>query len=145
MRALPPIAALGLLAAACGPDVLPGGSVDPGGGGGGSGVPGTFSSIEADLLVPRCATSSCHSGNPPPVPVSLDAGLAYGELVGKPSIQVPQLNLVEPGMPERSYLVIKLRGSAGMVGAPMPLGDSALDEADIESIEAWIANGAPND
>jgi hypothetical protein len=57
------------------------------------------------------------------------------------------MNLVEPGAPDQSYLVLKLRGAAGWVGGiptSMPT-DYALDEGDIAAIEAWIANGAPND
>jgi len=55
---------------------------------------------------------------------------------------------VEPFEPANSYLVLKLRGTAGEVGgvaSPMPIGEAALDESDIQAIEAWIANGALND
>jgi hypothetical protein len=110
------------------------------------GVGAAFSSIEAELLVPRCATAACHAGNPPVYAPQLDGGAAYGALVGVPSGQAA-MNLVEPGAPERSYLVFKLRGdaaSAGGTGAPMPT-DGLLDAADVAAIEAWIANGAPND
>jgi OmcA/MtrC family decaheme c-type cytochrome len=110
------------------------------------GVAATFSSIEAELLVPRCATAACHSGNPPVYAPRLDAGAGYGAMVGVQSGQAA-MNVVEPGAPERSYLVYKLRGdatSAGGSGLPMPT-DGALDAADVAAIEAWIANGAPND
>lgn len=117
------------------------------------GVSGTFSSIVQAVLVPRCATAACHSGPPPAPPPQLDADAAYAALVGPSGVGVPSqqssLKLVEPGAPERSYLVYKLRGDAGAVGGstptPMPIGDSLLDEATIQAIEAWIANGAPND
>ncbi len=112
------------------------------------GVSATFSSIVQGVLVPRCATTSCHSGNPPAPPPQLDADAAYAALVGVQS-QQSSLKLVEPGAPERSYLVYKIRGDAGAVGGstptPMPSGDSLLDEDTIRAIEAWIANGAPND
>ncbi|MFY3743615.1 hypothetical protein ACOQFB_06885 [Anaeromyxobacter sp. Red801] len=147
MTRTPPLALGVVLAsalAACGADPRVGEPL-PGGGA----VPGTFSSIAGDVLVPRCATTACHSGNPPPTaPTSLDRELAYGQLVDVPSIQAPALMLVEPGAPERSYLVLKLRGTAGDVGGvptPMPTGDTLLDEAEIQAIEAWIAVGAPND
>ena len=58
------------------------------------------------------------------------------------------MNLVEPFDPANSYLVLKLRdvaGTVGSVGTPMPIGDALLDESEIQAIEAWIANGAPND
>jgi OmcA/MtrC family decaheme c-type cytochrome len=117
------------------------------------GVSATFSSIVQAVLVPRCATAACHSGPPPAPPPQLDADAAYDALVGPSGVGVPSqqssLKLVDPGAPERSYLVYKLRGDAGAVGGstptPMPIGDSLLDEATIRAIEAWIANGAPND
>ncbi|BDG04613.1 hypothetical protein [Anaeromyxobacter oryzae] len=108
----------------------------------------SFSSIAQDILVPRCATSACHSGSPPPAEPTLDADLAWSALVGVPSQQASGTQLVEPFAPERSYLVMKLRGTAGSAGGiatVMPIGEAALDEADIAAIEAWIANGAPND
>jgi len=58
------------------------------------------------------------------------------------------MNLVEPYAPESSYLVLKLRGTQSSVGGggdTMPTGGERLDDADIAAIEAWIANGAPND
>ncbi len=111
-----------------------------------------FSTLAQNIFVPRCATASCHAGTSPPAYPPLDEDLAYGALVGGAgrgvqSQQAP-LNLVEPFDPASSYLVMKLRGTAGDVGgvaSPMPIGDAALDEADIQAIEAWIANGAPND
>jgi hypothetical protein len=99
-----------------------------------------FSTLVQDVIVPRCATASCHAGTFPPADPPLDAELAYGALVGVPSYQAP-MNLVEPFEPANSYLVVKLRGT----GSPMPIGDAALDESEIQAIEAWIANGAPND
>jgi hypothetical protein len=111
---------------------------------GGAGT--TFSSIAQAVLVPRCATAACHSGNPPQYAPQLDADAAYAAMVGvsSPTVAMP---IVAPGAPADSYLLYKLRGdfaSAGGSGAPMP-PDGLLDPADIAAIEAWIANGAQND
>jgi OmcA/MtrC family decaheme c-type cytochrome len=104
----------------------------------------SFSSIAQAILTPRCATTACHaSGGTPPV---LEGPGAYAAVVGAASAQSP-LRLVEPGAPERSYLVHKLRGTAGDVGGIgtlMPT-DGALAPADVAAVEAWISEGAPND
>jgi hypothetical protein len=137
--------AAGLLLAACGGDLAEDprvGSKLPGGGG----ATASFSSLAVNVLEPHCATSACHGGSPPAYAPQLDADAAYDELVGRPSFQA-SMSLVEPGSPEQSYLVLKLRGSAGWVGGiptPMPT-EYALDEADIAAVESWILNGAPND
>ncbi len=117
----------------------------------GGAAAGTFSSIADGILVPRCATSACHAGDPPPAYPRLDRDVAWSALVGtqggQPSLE-SSLNLVEPGAPDQSYLVFKLRGtasSAGGFGSQMPLWDAALSEDDIAAIEAWISEGAPND
>ncbi len=108
----------------------------------------TLSSIQERILTPSCATSSCHSGSPPPnAPVSLDALRAYDDVVGVRSSQAP-LQLVNPGAPEASYLLLKLKGSAGSAGGistVMPIGAPPLTAEQIEAIETWITNGAPND
>jgi hypothetical protein len=112
----------------------------------GAGVSPTFSSIAQTILVPSCATSACHGGSSPNNTPALDADLAYAQLVGVPSTQ-SSLNLVEPGHPEQSYLVVKLRGTMsayGGWGEQMPVG-SPLSEEDLSAIEAWITNGASHD
>ena len=138
------VAAGVLLGCPTGPAV---GQAVPGGGLGE--VSATFSSLEASIFVPRCATSACHSGSPPAngVPVSLDAGQGWSQLVGVPAVGAPGIAVVEPGDPQASYLVYKLRASGAEVGgtdALMP-PDGQLDEAEILAVEAWIANGANND
>jgi OmcA/MtrC family decaheme c-type cytochrome len=110
------------------------------------GVKAAFSSIVEGILVPRCAIAACHSGNPPVAFPALDAGVAWESMVGVASGQA-SMNLVEPGEPEASYLVYKLRAdaaSAGGAGLPMPT-DGLLDAADVAAVEAWILNGAPDD
>jgi len=70
---------------------------------------------------------------------------------------VPELNLIEPGDPEASYLWHKLCGThldVGGEGEAMPRAFSfsegsgtvwnyPLDRADLELIELWIEEGAP--
>jgi hypothetical protein len=53
------------------------------------------------------------------------------------------MDLVEPGSPSQSWLVIRLRGEGGR--PYMPLGDAQLTEEEIVAVEGWIENGAPND
>ncbi len=123
-----------------------------GGGIGGLGGSGAYSTVSSSIFVPRCATTACHSGGPPPssgVPVSLDPGAGWSQLVSVPSVQAPR-HLVEPGHPENSYLVNKLRGTQTSVGGygdrmPPPAAGEPLTEEEILSIETWIGSGAPND
>ncbi len=108
-----------------------------------------FSRIVSTILVPNCADSSCHGGNPPPfAPMTLEATGAFAALVNKPSSQVPTMLRVAPGDPDESYLMKKLLGSARLVGgvdSTMPLLRPPLDAAKIDAIRSWIARGAPND
>jgi len=111
-------------------------------------VASSFSAIAENILVPRCASAACHGGSPPPAFPQLDAAAAYEAMFQVPSQQASGIDLVEPFEPARSYLVLKMRAEAGSVGGvatPMPIGDALLDASDIAAIEAWIANGAPND
>lgn len=109
---------------------------------------GAFGEIEATILVPRCATSACHSGSPPAnAPLSLDPGAGWSQMVGVPASQLPTMMLVEPGDPDSSYLVLKLRGAAGLAGGTGTLmpPDAPLEAAEQAAIEGWISNGALND
>jgi hypothetical protein len=71
---------------------------------------------------------------------------SFAELVNKPSTQCGAMKLVDPGAPERSYLVLKLAptGTGCFQGTRMPKADSALTPDEIQRVRDWIANGAPN-
>jgi hypothetical protein len=69
------------------------------------------------------------------------ADASFDSLVGVSSLQVPELSRVEAGDPDNSYLVQKLEGTADE-GAQMPAGGPPLDQAVIDDIRQWIADGA---
>jgi hypothetical protein len=68
---------------------------------------------------------------------------SYAALVNVASLQVA-LDRVEPGNPDDSYLIRKLEGGPGITGVRMPQGGPFLDQATIDTIRQWIADGAPN-
>lgn len=77
--------------------------------------------------------------------MSLVGDAAIGFLVSKPSVGAPAIMRVEPGAPDKSYLVMKLEGTHidhGGSGARMPFGGLPLDDGDMAKIRAWIAQGA---
>jgi uncharacterized membrane protein len=99
-------------------------------------------SIQDNVFTPIC--TRCHIGASAPEGLRLDAADSYNLLVGVPSAEVPSLLRVMPGDPDESYLVLKLQGSAGIVGGQMPLGGPYLPQSTIDAIRQWITNGAPN-
>jgi hypothetical protein len=122
-------------------------------GGDGSGLPaGTapgafgpvFSEIQAKVLAPNCATTGCHFGASAPHGLRLDNANSYGLLVGVASSESPSTLRVAPGDPDNSYLIKKLEGTAS-VGARMPLGAPALEQATVDVIRQWISDGAIDD
>jgi hypothetical protein len=100
-----------------------------------------FDSIQANIFTPIC--TKCHIGAGAPEGLQLDAAHSYSLLVGVPSAEVPTLLRVDPGSPDSSYIILKLQGSPGIVGAQMPFGGPYLDTATIAVIRQWITNGAP--
>jgi hypothetical protein len=99
-------------------------------------------SIQDNVFTPIC--TRCHIGASAPEGLRLDAADSYSLLVGVPSAEVPSFLRVMPGYPDESYLVLKLQGSAGIVGGQMPLGGPYLPQATIDAIRQWITDGAPN-
>jgi hypothetical protein len=150
MSMRPFIAAMALCLCACWPGPEVGAPIAPSTGGGGlGGQKATFTEIAEVILVPSCASSYCHSGNPPlAAPMTLEALEAYDAMVNVKASQAPAMMRVEPFNPEGSYLIHKLRGTARSVGGNgtrMPLNKGKLDEQLIVIIEEWISRGAPND
>jgi hypothetical protein len=114
--------------------------------GSGSGPPppltADFQSIQDNVFTPICVR--CHSGAGAPEGLALDAAHSYALLVGVPSNEDAGLLRVKPGVPDSSYLILKLQGSPGIVGVQMPFGGPPLPQATLDVIRQWITNGAPN-
>jgi len=88
-----------------------------------------------DLFTKRCA--ACH-GAPGAAGLSLSSDYPALALVGVPSTQVDTLNLVEPGDPDDSYLVMKVLGDERIEGRAMPPGGKPIDQATFVTLETWI-------
>ena len=105
----------------------------------------SFSVVVNEILVRRgCAGHNCHGapGGQAELMLTEDAGHNYSALVGHRATSEPFLQ-VQPGVPDSSYLVIKLEGRQ-VVGFSMPLGYAPLDSIDLGNIRNWIAAGARN-
>ena len=99
----------------------------------------TLESIQVNVFDASC--TSCHAGAAAPLGLRLDAGNSFVNLVGVSSRQVGSLLRVEPGNPDRSYLVRKLEGTASE-GQQMPLGGPPVPAATIAFVRQWITDGA---
>jgi hypothetical protein len=94
------------------------------------------------LVVAHCV--SCHESEDPKSKLVLEPGLGYERLVGPRSVQDPNMALVEPGEPDRSYLWLKLQ-HATEEGRGMPrtlTGSKKLRPAELELYRRWIEGGA---
>jgi hypothetical protein len=111
----------------------------------------TFTSIQNDIFnapdsAGRLACTQCHNAiggrfNG----LDLSPAVAYTNLVGRNSVGKAGAVRVVAGDPESSYLIHKLEGRPGIVGARMPLLGPALTEGQILVIKRWIQLGARND
>ena len=112
---------------------------------GGSGAAFTFSQIQQQIFTPTCAKSGCHAASTAQEGLILDAGRSYSLLVGHPATENSALNRVQPGNPEQSYIILKLRGDPSISGQRMPQdGPPYLTAEQIDGIAGWIRAGAPN-
>jgi mono/diheme cytochrome c family protein len=104
-----------------------------------------FTSTDFGGGIIGCANAGCHSGTSPARGLNLEAGQAYGNIVGVPSLGVPSMNLIEPGDPTQSYLFLKHTGAAGISGSRMPLTNPTFFDANPDLLdleEDWIQQGA---
>lgn len=129
-----------LLLAACGDVKLPTEpSVEP------EGPAFTFAQVQAQIFTPNCAKAGCHSAAAASNGLVLEAGSAYSEIVSQPAVGNSSLDLIEPGDPDRSYLIKKLRGDPDITGARMPLDNpGSLTQEQLDGIVGWVLAGAPN-
>ena len=102
----------------------------------------TLSSIQREVFNPACVVH--HGPSAAEAGLDISEGRSFENLVNVPSTQVG-LDLVTPNDAENSYLIHKLDGRTGIVGARMPIGSGGFlsDEA-IDVVKQWINEGARN-
>jgi uncharacterized membrane protein len=88
------------------------------------------------LMKKRCA--GCHKAKSPKAGLNLEPGTLVAMVKDAPSRQVNTLKLVDARSPEKSYLLMKIRGDKGIKGTRMPLDAAPLTAKEIEQIESWI-------
>ena len=122
-----------------------------------------FSAVQA-LLTRDCTTASCHGhpdggGGGAGGLFLTPASISYSAMVARPSVEVPAFQLVAPGDPDHSYLVLKVEGTMRAVvgaacatspgqnpcGAQMPQLAAPLSADERALIRNWISAGAPMD
>jgi hypothetical protein len=122
--------------------------------------PVPFSQVQ-EIFTRTCSTAACHGrgadgGGGSGGLFLTDGTTSYRAMVNQPSDQVSRLRLVEPGHPERSYLVVKVEGSMRALqpecatspgrnpcGVQMPQLAAPLTASERALIRNWILAGAP--
>ena len=103
-------------------------------------APVTLARLASGIFTPKCATSGCHAGATPSAALSLEAD-RLAEVVGARSRQEEGALLIDPGNPDGSYLIRKVKGTGS--GEQMPIGLAPLTPEEIQMIVDWVAAGAP--
>ena len=93
----------------------------------------------AALFERSCTAVGCHGGPVPQLNLDLTRDHFYTSTVGVPSTERPDLKLIDPGSPETSYILKKIKGDSDIVGLSMPMTGDPLPDEEIKVIEAWIS------
>jgi hypothetical protein len=104
--------------------------------------------IQEKVFTPQCSGfNACHKGAATMAGgLSLEAGMARGEMVGIASTRFPTQTLVVPGNPAASYLLVAVGQYPGMIDpriGTMPFNSPLLCREKRDAIERWIVAGAP--
>lgn len=100
----------------------------------------TFSQDIQPIFTGTCAVAGCHDSGTQESGVNLST---YDDALNSVGVQYGT-EIINPGNPDESPIVDKISNSNPQFGARMPEGGSPLSSAQIDSIIAWIEDGAPN-
>ena len=105
-----------------------------------------LSVIQKEIFNESCDASSCH-GSGTKGGLSLMPGKSYEQLIEVASVgdkhNVPGFVRVKPGVPDSSFLLIKVIAPDSGQGEIMPKGNDRLSPHQIDAIRQWILAGAP--
>src|SRR4030042_1900154 len=90
------------------------------------------------IIKQNCSVSGCHSGKTPAAGHNFELDKFVAAVVNVPSLEVPDLKIVDTATPEKSYLLAKIKGEPGIVGKRMPANRDPLTEEQIQQIEEWL-------
>ncbi len=99
-----------------------------------------FTLLQGDVVkifTKNCSVSGCHSGAYPKKKLTLEEKKMSNALIDVPSLQIDSLKLVDTQQPEKSYLLMKIRGDQKIVDSRMPIDAPPLKENEIKTIETW--------
>jgi hypothetical protein len=85
-----------------------------------------------------CAVSGCHTGKHPEARLLLDPAAMLKSTTNVPSREISSLMRVNTQEPQKSYLLMKIRGGAGIRGERMPRGGPYLKSEEIKTIQLWL-------
>lgn len=88
------------------------------------------------LIKKRCA--GCHGAKNPKAGLNLEPGTLVAAVKDVPSRQINTLKLVDTRGPEKSYLMMKIRGDKGIKGTRMPIDAAPFSAKELEQIEGWM-------
>ena len=102
----------------------------------------SYSAHLEPLVLAHCL--GCHTAEEPKAKLVLEEGTGYGHMVGRQSVQDPEMALVAPGDPDVSYLWLKLQHvtETGKGMPRTPTGSKKLRQAELDLYKRWIEDGA---
>ena len=98
-----------------------------------------------EVFANNCGFPGCHGGPVPQRGLDLgeDARTTYREIINVAAETDEAYNRITPGDSTNSYIVMKLRNDARILGDPMPFGGYPMDPVLVMRVAAWTAQGAP--
>ena len=102
--------------------------------------PVSFSEDIQPIFNGNCALSGCHDSGTQESGVNLSS---YEAALNSVGVQYGT-EIIDPGNPNNSPIVDKISSENPQQGERMPLNAQPLSDAEIDSIIAWIDDGAPD-
>lgn len=99
-----------------------------------------YTFIQEEIFNQSCAIGGCHDSGTQQNGVNLSS---YSTALNSIGVQYGT-EIIDPGNPGNSPIVDKISNNNPQFGSRMPEGGSPLSSAKIDSIVAWIEDGAAN-
>jgi hypothetical protein len=99
---------------------------------------GCAAQVPTSVFAASCEAQACHNSTDREYDLDLQSPGVVGRLLNVPSLEAPALKLIDPNVPDNSFILLKVKLANPPAGMQMPWMRSKLSATETECLQQWV-------